>query len=72
MADVDPLFQFHRLNEQGIKKAQEIAERFNGLLVELNRLIPVQGRELAIAKTKLEEAAFFAKKAMAQDSTNQH
>ena len=25
---IDPLFQFHRLNEDGIKKAEEIAATF--------------------------------------------
>lgn len=67
---VDPLFQFHRLNADGIKKAEEIAFQFDDLLRELKSMCP-EGREFAIVKTKLEEASFFAKKAMANDSANQ-
>jgi hypothetical protein len=67
---VDPLFQVHKLNEGGLQRAQELADRFNGLLVELNRLLP-EGREFSIVKTKLEEAAFFAKKAIAKRPENQ-
>jgi len=67
---VDPLFQFHRLNDDGIKKAEEIAASFNNLLLDLRSMCP-EGRELSIVKTKLEEASFFAKKAMANDKSNQ-
>lgn len=67
---IDPSFQFHKLNDDGIKKAETIAESFTTLL---NNLAPLcgSGRELAIVKTKLEEACFFAKKAMAVQQENQ-
>jgi hypothetical protein len=70
---VDSLFQFHKLNEAGIKKAIQIAEAFDKLLTELKTLCPErsEGREFAIVKTKLEEASFFAKKAMANWPENQ-
>jgi hypothetical protein len=67
---VDPLFQFHRLNEDGIKKAEEIASTFNDCLRVLKTMCP-EGREFSIVKTKLEEASFFAKKAMAHSVSNQ-
>lgn len=66
---MNKLFQVHRLNQDGMYKANEIAHAFNDLLVRLEILCP-DGREFAIAKTKLEEAAFFAKKAMANDAKN--
>lgn len=70
-----PLFSVHLLNELGLKKAAVIADAFNGLLWQLqsggtNALCP-EGREFAIVKTKLEEACFFAKKAMANVAENQ-
>jgi hypothetical protein len=74
---MDPLFQFHKLNEEGIAKAVRIAEAFTRLMSELNDIIGVTdgsypvGREFAITKTKLEEASFFAKKAMAIQTRNQ-
>lgn len=68
---VDPLFQFHRLNPAGIEKAQRIAFHFSLLLQHLSLHCPVSTREFAIVKTKLEEAAFFAKKSMANDPSNQ-
>lgn len=68
---IDPLFQVHRLNEGGLKNAQLIGEAFNDLLKRLQFICPNSTREFAITKTKLEEAAFFAKKSMANDITNQ-
>ncbi len=68
---VSPLFQFHRLNDDGIKKAEAIAGAFDDLLNELSQLCPSEGREFSIVKTKLEEASFFAKKAMANAPANQ-
>jgi hypothetical protein len=67
---MDPLFQFHRLNEVGIEKAVKIAESFDRLLTELKELCP-EGREFSIVKTKLEEASFFAKKSMANRPDHQ-
>jgi hypothetical protein len=67
---IDPLFQFHRLNEDGIKKAEEIAATFTECLRVLKTMCP-EGREFAIVKTKLEEASFFAKKSIANVAANQ-
>ncbi len=62
-------FTTHILNSQGLSKAVQIAEHFDGLLTKLFGLCPA-GREFAVARTKLEEACFFAKKAMASDEIN--
>lgn len=67
---IDPLFRFHKLNEDGCNKAHSIACAFDELLRTLKSLCP-EVREFSIVKTKLEEASFFAKKAMANDVTNQ-
>lgn len=66
----DPLFRVHRLNEDGLKKADEIAAAFNDCLNRLRGMCS-EGREFALVKTKLEEAAFFAKKSMANVAENQ-
>lgn len=65
-----PEFEVHILNTTGISKAESIAEIFNNALCDLLLIVP-PGRELAIVRTKLEEAAFFAKKGMAKDTVNQ-
>jgi hypothetical protein len=67
---VSSLFQVHELNVEGFTKAQQIASAFDRLLSELAGLC-TEGREFAITKTKLEEAAFFAKKSMANIEVNQ-
>lgn len=63
-------FAVHRLNDEGMKKAKLIAESFDGLAKTLS-IVCNDGREMSICRTKLEEACFFAKKAMAIDLSNQ-
>jgi hypothetical protein len=63
-------FEVHLLNDKGIGRAKTVAADFDNLLTNLEVYIP-QGREFSIVKTKLEEAAFFAKKAIANDKINQ-
>jgi len=62
---INSLFQFNRLNEDGIKKVDEIAYQFDGLMTKLNKLCTTEGREYTIVKQKLEEACFYAKKSVA-------
>ncbi len=75
-------FEVHILNPDGIAKAKQIAQAFDELLTKLDGLAEckdglstsyfgVQPRSYAIVKTKLEEASFFAKKAMASLPENQ-
>lgn len=63
-------FKVHKLNEDGLVKARALAVHFDKLLGALEEMCPT-GRELAIVRTKLEEACFFAKKAVANDPINQ-
>ena len=67
-------FEVHILNVEGITKAKEVAQAFDDLLTKLDKLIqPENGlsRLYAVTKTKLEEACFFAKKAIASLPENQ-
>ncbi len=62
-------FQVHILNDKGIEQAKELGEAFSDFLDKLETLIPqaaqVNGREMALVRTKLQEASFFAKRAIA-------
>lgn len=58
-------FKVHMLTDEGKQKARDVAEAFDTLLSKLEGLAP-DGREMALCRTKLEEACFFAKKAMAE------
>lgn len=64
-------FKVHMLNDEGKVKANEIAIVLTTALDELERLCGSNGREIAIVRTKMEEASFFAKKAMAKLPENQ-
>jgi hypothetical protein len=68
-------FEVHILNEVGIAKARAIATAFDDLLENLKNIcgfpLVVNGREMSIVRTKLEEASFFAKKTMAEVPENQ-
>lgn len=68
---MDPLFEVHRLNEEGLRKADNLARTFDTLLTHLKTLCPENTREFSIVKTKLEEACFFAKKSLAMNPVNQ-
>jgi hypothetical protein len=63
-------FEVHMLNEVGRAKATAIAEAFNDCLTALLSVNPDPSREMSLARTKLEEACFFAKKAMASKTEN--
>lgn len=67
---INPEFEVQMLNEDGIQKAKDIAYGFDLLLEDLKIMCP-EGRHMAIVRTKLEEASFFAKKAMACCAQNQ-
>lgn len=67
---MQPEFQVHLLNKEGIKKAKQIATVLDKALTELQLICP-PSREFSITRTKLEEASFFAKKSMAKDLINQ-
>jgi hypothetical protein len=69
--DVRAEFATHNLNESGRTKAVSIARAFDTCLARLEELAGADGREMALVRTKLEEASFFAKKAMAKRTENQ-
>ncbi len=62
--DMRPEFAGHRLTDAGVEAAKAISSIFNHCLASLEEHCP-PGRHTAILRTKLEEACFFAKKAMA-------
>ena len=68
---MNKLFEVHKLNDVGLVRARQIAELFDNLLTGLTGVFGAEGREAAIVKTKLEEACFFAKKALASKPENQ-
>ena len=64
-------FTFHLLNDAGKEKANAIAVAFDKLLQKLLKINPgPSSREMSLVRTKLEEACFFAKKAMASNPSN--
>ena len=64
-------FKVHMLNEKGKHKASELAEEFSQLLNNVESICGSAGRELALVRTHLEQAAFYAKRAMASQPENQ-
>ena len=66
------LFKVHILNNEGIASARILEKEFTEFLETLNKICGTDGRrEMAIVKTKLQEASFFAKRAMAMKPENQ-
>lgn len=70
---MDLAFAVHMLNDAGKQKASKIAAAFDGLWTDLQELtgVDMPTREMSLVRTKLEEACFFAKKAMANQEENQ-
>jgi len=64
-------FEVHMLNEKGKSGAARIADIFSAALTAIEATTGTDGREIAIVRTKLEEACFFAKKALAVRPENQ-
>jgi hypothetical protein len=65
------LFMVHRLNEDGMKKADRISDIFEKAYNDLSTVCTIDSREFKIVQQKLEEACFFAKKSMAMVPKNQ-
>lgn len=63
-------FTVHKLNESGLENAHQVALIFDEALDKLEAFVP-ETRYLALVRTKLEEACFFAKKGVAQHAPNQ-
>jgi hypothetical protein len=58
-------FELLMLSEAGMEKARAISAAFDTCLKSLLEISPKPSREMSIVRTKLEEAYFYAKKAMA-------
>lgn len=67
---IRPEFEVHMLSDNGKQKARQLAADFSSLLSAVEAA-GVTGRELALVKTKLEEACFFAKRGVASLPENQ-
>lgn len=64
------MFEVHRLNEAGMQKAAQLQVAFKEFLIELEDIAGTGGREMAIVRTHLETASFYAKRAMAVQHEN--
>lgn len=60
-------FKTYKLNSTGIIHLENIAEKFDNLLSEIETLVD-PSHELSIVKTFLEEACFYTKKAISKVS----
>ena len=69
--EIHELFEVHMLNDRGKRRAVEIAEIFSTLLYSLEVIVSANSRNMSIVKTKLQEAAFYAKRQMAEQKENQ-
>ncbi len=70
----EPLFKVHLLNDVGLARAGELADLFQSVLDRIESIcggVGSGGRDLAIVRTKLQEASFFAKRAMAINPAHQ-
>lgn len=65
---VRPEFKYHELNESGQARVDRVAEVFSRALDDLEATVPScqdNARDMALVRTKLQEACFFAKRAVA-------
>lgn len=65
-----PLFDSHQLNNRGKTLTVRIAEEFTDILENLEQWC-LEGRDLDIVRTKLQEAKFYAVRAMALKEEHQ-
>lgn len=63
-------FEVHKLNDAGLARAGQLAEAFSDLLERIDVLVPAS-RERVLVVTKLQEASYWAKRAIAVLPDNQ-
>lgn len=74
---MNELFEVHLLNEKAIERAKKLAENFDDCLEDTLNFISlpgasgINGRYVALFKTHMELASFYAKKALAVLPENQ-
>jgi len=59
------------LNADGIAKATALGEAFSSLLEQIDSIAPAPSREKSLVVTHLQQASFFAKRAIAVLPENQ-
>jgi hypothetical protein len=64
-------FAVHMLNDEGKQKATALARLFTDLLNGVEDISGTAGREVALVRTHLELASYYAKRAMASRPENQ-
>lgn len=70
--DINPIFDTHKLNMDGIDKVQALRVAFSNLLDTISAIYgTTPSRESALVKTHLETACMFAVKAVAVNPINQ-
>lgn len=62
---IRPEFTVHKLNADGLHMAAQVAKVLSCALNDLEAVCGTDGREMAVVRTKLQEAGFFAKRAVA-------
>lgn len=72
-ASIRAEFDVHLLNEQGIERARRLAAEFSELLNNVETICGSlnNGREMALVRTKLQEASYYAKRALALNPDHQ-
>lgn len=68
---IRPEFASHNLNPGGAAKVQFVREQLSNVLEAIERMTGVDGRYVALMRTKMEEAGFAAVKAIATRPENQ-
>ena len=64
-------FAVHRLNDKGMDEANQLGELFSLLLHSIEQRTGTDGLEVDMVRLKLQEASYFAKRAIAKRSENQ-
>lgn len=68
---MEPLFEAYPLTSQGQGKVARVREAFSAVLQALIAECGPSGREIALVRTKLEEACFYAIRAISTRTENQ-
>lgn len=63
------MFETHKVNENGFEQIKDFKSRLNQSVTSVLKIIP-DGREKSLFLTKIEEAVFFATKAIASKEGN--
>ena len=64
-------FKVHLLNDRGLKLAADLAESFSDLVAYCEEVCGPPSRERSLGITKLQEACFWFKRAIANEAVNQ-